>query len=98
MRGARPLASVTSASRMVLKLDVSRTEAISELAMLLPRRPDGKGEVLARLRTGGPKEPLVRLGNDFILDSDLIERLIPIEGLANVALTARPERHLRLVE
>ncbi|MEO0033248.1 MAG: polymerase subunit alpha, partial [Pseudomonadota bacterium] len=31
-------------------------------------------------------------------DSDLIERLIPIEGLANVALTARAERHLRLVE
>ena len=83
---------------MQLKLDVSKPEAISELAMLLPREPGGKGEVLARLRTGGPKEPLVRLGNDFKLDSDLIERLIPIDGLANVALTARPERHLRLVE
>ena len=67
-------------------------------ALLLPRGAGGTGEVLARLRTGGPKEPLVRLGNDFKLDSDLIERLIPIEGLANVALTARPERHLRLVE
>ena len=98
VRGGRPLASVTSASRMVLKLDVSKPEAITELAMLLPREEGGKGEVLARLRTGGPKEPLIRLGNDFKLDSDLIERLIPIEGLANVALTARAERHLRLVE
>ncbi|MCY1671877.1 DNA polymerase III subunit alpha [Novosphingobium sp. SL115] len=98
VRGGRPLASVTSASRMVLKLDVSKPEAITELAMLLPREEGGKGEVLARLRTGGLKEPLIRLGNDFKLDSDLIERLIPIEGLANVALTARAERHLRLVE
>ncbi|MDF8333910.1 DNA polymerase III subunit alpha [Novosphingobium cyanobacteriorum] len=98
VRGARPLDSVTSAARMMLKLDVSRPEAIAELAMLLPRAPDGKGEVLARLKTGRAKEPLVRLGNDFRLDSDLIERLIPIEGIANVALTARAERHLRLVE
>lgn len=98
VRGGRPLASVTSAARMVLKLEVSKPEAITELALLLPRGNEGKGEVLARLKTGGPKEPLVRLGNDFKLDSDLIERLIPIEGLANVALTARAERHLRLVE
>jgi DNA polymerase-3 subunit alpha len=98
VRGARPLASVTSASRMQLKLDVARPEAIAELALLLPRDNEAKGEVLARLKTGGPREPLVRLGNNFKLDSDLIERLIPIEGLANVALTARPERYLRLVE
>ncbi|OYZ40636.1 MAG: DNA polymerase III subunit alpha, partial [Novosphingobium sp. 16-62-11] len=98
VRGARPLASVSSASQMQLKLEVSSPQAIAELALLLPRGEGAKGEVFARLRTGGPKEPLVRLGNDFKLDSDLIERLIPIEGLANVALTARPERHLRLVE
>lgn len=98
VRGARPLASVTSASRMQLKLEVTRPEAIAELALLLPRDSEAKGEVLARLKTGGAREPLVRLGNNFKLDSDLIERLIPIEGLANVALTARPERHLRLVE
>lgn len=98
VRGAQPLASVSSAARMQLKLDVSREEALSELAMLLPRGPAGKGEVLARLRTGGRVEPLVRLGGDFMLDSELVERLIPIEGIANVALTARRERHLRLVQ
>ena len=98
VRGAQLLASVTSASRMLLKLEVTRPEAIAELALLLPRSNDAKGEVLARLKTGGPSEPLVRLGNNFKLDSDLIERLIPIEGLANVALSARPERYLRLVE
>ena len=98
IRGARPLDSVTSSAKMLLKLDVSSEEALGELALLLPRGNDGKGEVLARLRTGGRHEPLVRLGTDFRLDSDLIERLIPIEGLANVALTARADRHLRLVQ
>jgi DNA polymerase-3 subunit alpha len=98
VRGARPLASVTSAAKMLLKLDVSRVEALAELAMLLPRGPAGKGEVQARLRTGSKVEPVVRLGNDFQLDGDLVERLIPIEGLANVALTARADRHLRLVQ
>ncbi|WP_226016821.1 DNA polymerase III subunit alpha [Novosphingobium sp. FKTRR1] len=98
VRGGRPLDTVTSASRMQLKLDITRPEAATELALLLPRARDAKGEVFARLRTGGPREPLVRLGSDFQLDSELIERLIPIEGLANVALTAKADRHLRLVE
>ncbi|WP_298169944.1 DNA polymerase III subunit alpha [Novosphingobium sp.] len=98
VRGARPLASVSSAARMLLKLDVTRPEAMSELALLLPRAEGARGEVIARLRTGTSREPVMRLGNDFSLDSDVIERLIPVEGLANVALTARPDRHLRLVE
>jgi DNA polymerase-3 subunit alpha len=98
VRGARPLASVSSAARMLLKLDVTRPEAMSELAMLLPRAEGAKGEVIARLRTGTSREPCLRLGANFALDSEVIERLIPVEGLANVALTARPDRHLRLVE
>ena len=98
VRGARPLASVSSAARMLLKLDVTKPEAMSELALLLPRAQGARGEVIARLRTGTGREPVLRLGNDFSLDSDVIERLIPVEGLANVALTARADRHLRLVE
>jgi DNA polymerase-3 subunit alpha len=66
--------------------------------MLLPRAEGAKGEVIARLRTGTSREPCLRLGANFALDSEVIERLIPVEGLANVALTARPDRHLRLVE
>jgi DNA polymerase-3 subunit alpha len=98
VRGARPLASVTSAARMVLSCEVLRPEAVGELAMLLPRASDARGEVRVHLRTGGGREPWAILGQDFRLDSEIIERLIPIEGLANVALTARPDRHLRLVE
>ncbi|WP_295524838.1 DNA polymerase III subunit alpha [Novosphingobium sp. Chol11] len=98
VRGARPLASVTSSAQMQLRLDVTRIEAIAELAMLLPRAAEACGEVFARLRTGGALEPLIRLGNNFRLDGELIERLLPVQGLGNVALTAKPQRHLRLVE
>ncbi|WP_338466002.1 DNA polymerase III subunit alpha [Novosphingobium sp. ZN18A2] len=98
VRGARPLASVTKAARMLLKLDVSRPDVLSELALILPRGHGGMGEVQARLRTGRGADPLVSLGKDFMLDSDLVEGLIGIEGLANVALTARAGSHLRLVE
>jgi len=97
VRSARPLADVTSAAKMLLQLDVVSADAIAELALLLPRDPAGTGEVRARLRTGGSHEPLITLGRDFHLDSELVERLIPIAGLANVALTARGQRNLRLV-
>ena len=98
VRSAKPLAEVGSAAKMLLSLEVSRAEVLGELALLLPRDGAGRGEVRARLRTGGNADPLVSLGRDFRLDSDLVERLIAMEGLAKVSLVARGERHLRLVE
>jgi DNA polymerase-3 subunit alpha len=98
VRGARPLAEVTSAARMQLKLDVERIEALSELALLLVPGDPGRGEVLARLRTANGAQPVLRLGSDFSLDGELVERLASIDGIANVALSARAGRdHLRLV-
>ena len=98
VRGARPLSEVTSAARMILTLDIVSVEAVAELAMLLTPGPEGKGEVRARLRTGGPVEPVLRLGYSFAIDGELADRLSAVEGLANVSLSAsnRPG-HLRLV-
>ncbi len=98
VRGARPLAQVTSAARMLLSCEVLHADAMADLAALLPRASDAKGEVRVHLRIGGEHEPWAVLGADFRLDSSVIERLLPVAGLANVALTARPDRHLRLVE
>jgi DNA polymerase-3 subunit alpha len=54
--------------------------------------------VLVRLRTGHGQEPVLRLGRQYHLDSEVAERLASVEGLANVALTARRNTgHLRLV-
>jgi len=98
VRGARPLADVHNAARMLLSLDVHTSEALQELRLALPEGEPGRGEVLARLCIGVSPEPLVRLGRDFALDGDLAERLAQIEGLANLSLTTRPgPSHLRLV-
>ncbi|MFM5948615.1 MAG: DNA polymerase III subunit alpha, partial [Novosphingobium sp.] len=98
VRGARPLSEVKSAASMVLKFDVLRPEAFADLAILLVPGADGRGEVIARLRTGQGEEPLVRLGRDFMVDGELAERLATIEGIANVSLSARRGAgHLKLV-
>jgi DNA polymerase-3 subunit alpha len=89
VRGARPLAEVRSAARMLLKLEVDRPEALQELAMLLTKGAEGKGEVLVKLRTGTAQEPTVRLGSDFQLDGEVAEQITAIEGVANVSLSAR---------
>ena len=96
VRGARPLADVTSTTRMALAMDVDRVEAVQELALLLQR--GGTGEVKLKLRTGLDEEPAVRLGRDFVLDGELAERLATIEGVSNVSLgPARRAANLRLV-
>ncbi len=100
IRSARPLDEVTSAARMRLSLEVHDVAAVQELAALLPAGPAGQGEVCARLMLADGADAQMLLGRDFMLDSDLVERLVPVPGLANIALTvqrdgARP--HLRVV-
>ena len=98
VRSARPLDEVKSAASMVLKLDVLRAEAFSDLAQMLVGGADSRGEVVARLRTGQGEDQLVRLGRDFQLDSELAERLANVAGIANVSLSARRGgANLRLV-
>ncbi|MBC2668074.1 DNA polymerase III subunit alpha [Novosphingobium piscinae] len=97
VRGGRPLSEVREAARMELRLEVATVEALQELALLLTPGAAGKGEVLARLRTGGPREPLVQLGCDFHLDGDLAERVAGIDGISGVSLSAKRGPALRLV-
>jgi len=98
VRGARPLEEVKGSAQMQLRLDVLNLQAMQDLAVLLGADGAGTGEVLVRLRTGHGQEPVLRLGRQFHLDSEVAERLASVEGLANVALTARRNTgHLRLV-
>jgi len=100
VRGAQALAEVRSAARMLLSLEVESAEAFAELAMMLPLGGGaGRGEVRARLKTGLGREPLLRLGSDFMLDGDVAEQVAAIPGVRHVALTARGgPAALRLVE
>ena len=102
VRSARPLADVREAGRMELRLEVDRVEAIGELALILPRKEGATGEVRATLRISGhlghQQNPVLRLGSDFMLDSDLVDRISGIEGVDNVTLGARRgSASLRLV-
>ena len=98
VRGARPLSEVKTAGSMLLRLEVLRPDMFVQLAEMLPRGEDGRGEVVAHVQTGAGKEARICLGKDFHLDGDLAERLASVEGLANVALSARRGgANLRLV-
>jgi len=98
VRGARPLAEVRDSARMLLKLEIDRIEAIQELALLLTPGAAGRGEVVATLRLEDGQSPVLRLGRDFALDGEMVDRLAEVEGIANVSLTARRGNdHLRLV-
>jgi DNA polymerase-3 subunit alpha len=98
VRGARPLAEVKNAARMLMTFEVDRIEALQELALILPTGDEETGEVIAHLRTGTGQTPHLRLGRSFHLDGELAERLAMIEGIANISLTARRGGdHLRLV-
>ena len=97
MRGARPLAEVTSSVRMRLEAEVHEVAALAVLADLLQPGRAGQGEVLVRL-PGVDGEPQLRLGGDFALDGELVERLTLVDGLTQVVLApVRGSGHLRLV-
>lgn len=96
--GARPLADVTSASRMQLKADVRDLAGLEALREILkPGRP-GHGEVLVKLCIGEDSDPQVLLGRDFELGSEMLDIFATIPGLKNVELSPiRGVGHLRLV-
>ncbi|WP_288487268.1 DNA polymerase III subunit alpha [uncultured Novosphingobium sp.] len=92
VRGARPLAEVTSDARMVMTIDIDRVEAIQELALLMRPGTKGTGEVIARLHLGDGQMQNVRLGRDFALDGDFAEQLAQIEGITVESLAPRKLR------
>jgi DNA polymerase-3 subunit alpha len=98
IRGGQPLADVKSAARMLLELEVDRAEAFTELAALLPPGAAGRGEVVAKVRSGERSPVQLRLGCDFALDGELAERIALLEGVRHVSLSARRgAANLRLV-
>jgi len=98
VRGATPLADVTSAARMKLELEVREPAAMDTLRALLKPGKPGQGEALVRLMLGEGSERLLLLGRDFALDGALVEELQRTPGLANVSLAPiRGTGHLRLV-
>ncbi len=98
VRGAKPLASVSGRTPMMMRADVTRPEVLAELKLLLTTGEEAAGEVLVRLILAYGQEAHMRLGRSFILDGDLAERVSEIEGLENVELQPlRGRANLKLV-
>ncbi len=98
VRGARPIASVSGRTPMILKADILSVEALTELKMELATGENAPGEVLIRLVLGGAEEAYMRLGSNFVLNGDLAERLAHVDGIENVALEpVRGRANLKLV-
>jgi DNA polymerase III subunit alpha len=97
VRGGRPLAEVRDAARMVLTLDIDSIDAVQELAMMLVPGAPGRGEVRANLHLGGDTVKPMRLGRDFVLDGELVDRIAEIDGVSNASLRAERGPSLRLV-
>lgn len=98
VRGARPLAAISGSIPMILKADVTSVDAIAQLKLELSKSEGVQGEVLLRLILGEDQDAHIRLGTNFVLNGELAERLVEVEGLANVALTpVRGRANLKLV-
>ncbi len=98
VRNARPLASVSGRTPMILRADILKVEALTDLKLELEAGENAPGEVLVRLILGADEDAYMRLGTNFILNGDLAERLSEVEGIENVVLEPmRGRANLKLV-
>ena len=96
VRGAIPLTEVTNTARMRLECDVWTIEAVQQLALLLQEGENRRGEVLVKMRLENGAQVAMRLGWDFTLTGELVERLEEIDGLKLVSFgKQRTGGHLR---
>jgi len=86
VRGARPLADVTSSARMLLEMELHSGEAIDQLATMLEQGRPGHGEVVVRLVLGEGESLSLCLGHDFALGGEMVDRLTDVAGITGIAL------------
>ncbi|RXR28292.1 DNA polymerase III subunit alpha [Sphingobium fluviale] len=95
VRGVQSLASAASGMRIELWIDVEDPAAMAQIALLLSGSRGGRGEVRIRSRDAQGRIASLRLGRDFQIDAETIERLRALPGIAGVQMPAREP--LRLV-
>ncbi|MBV7266926.1 DNA polymerase III subunit alpha [Erythrobacter ani] len=98
VRGAKPLATVSGSTPMLLRADILSIQALNDLKLELATGDASPGEVLVRLIIGADDGAMVRLGCNFVLNGELAERVAEIEGIENVELSPiRGRANLKLV-
>jgi DNA polymerase-3 subunit alpha len=94
VRSVQPFAAVANSMRMELWIDVEDPAALTRIAGLLAGCRGGRSEIRVRaLVDGGVAR--VRLGRDYNIEADLVERITAVPGV--VACQFAPREPLRLV-
>ena len=95
VRMVQSFSSVSSGMRMELWIDVEEAAAVPVIASILSGARGGRAEVRLRTRMENGQIASLRLGRDFQIDAEVMERLGSIPGVAGIVMPERPP--LRLV-
>jgi DNA polymerase III subunit alpha len=91
VRSVQPFSTLVNNMRIELWLDVDDPDALPQIATLLAGARGGRSEIRVRARLHDGKIARVRLGRDFQIDAELIERLVHIEGVVHHQFAPRPQ-------
>jgi DNA polymerase-3 subunit alpha len=93
----QPFESLANTTRMMLEIEVDDVVAIPALGALLSEARGARGEarMTARLPDGGTATVL--LGRDFLLDSELTDRITLLPGIQFAQIAIAPPQRLALV-
>ena len=86
VKSAKPLSSLAGVSRLKMQLDVTKEQAIADLAEIVRPLHGGKSELIIKTRTADGQWAQIVLGRRFQLDASLLDTLKAIDGIANVEL------------
>jgi DNA polymerase-3 subunit alpha len=81
VRGVQPFRQIASASRMELVLNVTEAGAVPEMASILSGSRGGRSEAFLRLPTGRGGAARMFLGDDFVIDAEVMEALGALPGV-----------------
>jgi DNA polymerase III subunit alpha len=96
VRGARPLDGVTTNARLLMEVELADASGLALLAEALGAATDGRGEVRVKVAAGADQVSL-RIGRGYNLESNLIEAIERMPGVAAVNVEPLDPPRLALV-
>jgi DNA polymerase-3 subunit alpha len=96
VRGVQDFARVVGSTRLQMVVTVTTPKAVATLATMLADRRGGRSRIDLRAPLPDGAWATVRLGDAFLLDTELGERIETIPGVTSVSLGAMGA-HLRVV-
>jgi DNA polymerase-3 subunit alpha len=93
----QPFESLANTTRMMLEIAVDDVVAIPALGALLSEARGARGEARMTVTLSGGGTATVLLGRDFLLDSELTDRIASLPGVLSAQIAIAPPQRLALV-